>query len=576
MPQPPRRLSLQRLLTLPFVVLVLALALVVAALSYRTGSAAVDTVSDKLLQETVKRIGQAIERHVVGSGAVLEAAFPNGIHAPADLRAEMDALRSRFWIATSLHRDPNNYVYYGNRTGQFLGLWRHSADEAELRLKLHETQPRAIHRFSGIAGALQPPQMEQRIFEPRQRPWYQLGLRTDLQTWTAIYVDFRTQELVATRARRVLGAGGQVEGVVATDVSLRAIDDFVRRLKVSDNGFAFIVEPDGNLIAASNAPNLRKKADGTADRVSAESSGQPVLVATFARLAPLLAASSLQKPGAMRFEGPGGKTFEAGYARVRDEAGLDWSVVVAVPREDFMAEVSANVVRTAVVGVLAALGALWLGMLVVRWVSGDVRRLAEAAQRIGGGDFDTPLVPQRTAELGVLAESFRSMQQQLRTDRLTGLSNRNAVEQRLQARIDNKHRRSHEAPMLALLFVDLDRFKSVNDRFGHEAGDRALLELGRRLRQAVRDTDMVARWAGDEFVVLLDGVAGQPAAERVRGDLEANLRRPLEVSAGQPAIVVGGSVGMALYPRDAADLQGLIRVADEDMYRRKPRAPLRE
>lgn len=129
--------------------------------------------------------------------------------------------------------------------------------------------------------------------------------------------------------------------------------------------------------------------------------------------------------------------------------------------------------------------------------------------------------------------------------------------------------------MLALLFVDLDRFKSVNDRLGHEPGDRALLELGRRLRQAVRDTDMVARWAGDEFVVLLDGVAGQAAAERVRGDLEACLRRPLEVSAGQPAIVVGGSVGMAQYPRDAADLQGLIRVADEDIYRRKPQAPLR-
>jgi len=565
----PTPLSLQRLLTVPFVALVVVLALVIGALSYSAGSAAVDTVSDKLLKETVQRIGQAIERHVVGSGAVLEAAFPNGIRAPVDLATETAALRTRFWIATSLHRDPNNYVYYGNKSGQFIGLWRHSADDAELRLKFKADEPRAIQRFSGINGELQPPQREQRLYDPRQRPWYQAGMRTDLQTWTAIYVDFRTQELVATRARRVPGADGAVEGVVATDVSLRALDDFVRRLKVSDNGFAFIVEPGGQLIAASNAVNLKRKADGTADRVNAAESGQPVLEATYRRLQPLLAGASLAQPGSLRFEGPGGRTFEAGYARVVDTAGLDWSVVVAVPREDFMAGVSANVVRTMIAGLLAALAVVAIGSIIMQWIARDVRRLADAARRIGEGDLHTPLAPQRTAELGMLAQSFERMQTSLRTDRLTGLSNRDAVIQRLTERM-KKGRRHDDAPMMALLFVDLDRFKTVNDRFGHEAGDRVLLVMGKRLHDTVRDSDMVARWAGDEFVVLLDGVRDPSAPERVRAQIEEGLRQPVSVAEGQEPVTLGGSVGMALYPQDADEPADLIRLADEDMYRRKP------
>ena len=197
------RLSLQWLLTIPYVALVLGLALAVAALSYRAAGHAVDTVSGRLLHETVQRIGQAVERHVVGSGAVLEAAFPRGLTAPNDIRGELPALRSRLWIATTLHRDPNNYAYCGNRQGQFAGLWRFSETEAEWRMKLDPAEPRTLYKFTDIGGPLREPTREQRVYDPRQRPWYVVGTQTTLQAWTAVYVDFKNHELVATRARRV-------------------------------------------------------------------------------------------------------------------------------------------------------------------------------------------------------------------------------------------------------------------------------------------------------------------------------------------------------------------------------------
>jgi hypothetical protein len=102
--------SLRQVLTIPYVVLVLALALTIVGLSYTTGSRAVDTVSSHLLLETVDRIGQAVDWHVMGSGAVLEAAFPDGMPVSPNIKNELQSLRTRFWIATSLHLDSNNYV----------------------------------------------------------------------------------------------------------------------------------------------------------------------------------------------------------------------------------------------------------------------------------------------------------------------------------------------------------------------------------------------------------------------------------------------------------------------------------
>ena len=165
------RLPLRALLTLPYVALVLGTAIVIGVLSYAAGRDAVDNLSGQLLTETVHRIEQAVENHVSGSGAVLEVAFPKGIPAPESISAELPALRERFWLATSVHRDPNNYAYYGDAQGRFIGLWRSSESDAELRLRPTGAGPRSLYHYSGILGELGAPETEQRIFEPRERPW---------------------------------------------------------------------------------------------------------------------------------------------------------------------------------------------------------------------------------------------------------------------------------------------------------------------------------------------------------------------------------------------------------------------
>ena len=565
------RLSLRQVLTIPYVVLVLALALIIVALSYSAGNRAVYAVSSHLLLETVGRIGQAVDRHIMGAGAVLEAAFPDGMPIGPSIDDEVDALRTRFWIATSLHTDPNNYVYYGNRLGQAIGLYRHSRTEGELRIKFQAPEMRTYYRFTGINGPLAFHSREGRLFDPRERPWYKAGERLDVQTWTSVYIDFGTSDLVATRARRVLGLDGQFEGVVATDVSLRALNNFVSQLRVSKNGLAFIVEPNGDLIASSSGPNVRAMPDGSKTRVSATESDSPLVRAIYAEVQSRLAAQGL---GAgvqtLSFDAADGEKIHVGFDRVRDDAGLEWITVVAMPRSDFMTGVTENLVRTAALGLLAAAIAIALGLRILSWVSGDLHQLSEAALRVGDGHLAWPVGISRSDEIGQLATSFETMQQRLQTDALTGLANREAFMLRLRNRIGPT---SEPPPSLrfAVLFIDLNHFKRVNDRFGHAVGDRVLVEVAQRLRATVRTRDLVARLSGDEFAVLLDRVDTREDLEQLRQHVERVLQQPLAALAGEAteALAFGGSVGTAFFPDDGKDAESLLKKADRRMYKRK-------
>ena len=144
-------------------------------------------------------------------------------------------------------------------------------------------------------------------------------------------------------------------------------------------------------------------------------------------------------------------------------------------------------------------------------------------------------------------------------DALTGLPNRAALQRRAQELL-----RAHAD--VALLFVDLDGFKNVNDALGHEAGDVALCRVAERLREAAGPGAFVARHAGDEFVVLLEG-ADRAAAHLARAEVEAALRRPVDVQGGP--VAVPASVGVAAFPQDGNDVAGLLRAADAGMYERK-------
>jgi diguanylate cyclase (GGDEF)-like protein/PAS domain S-box-containing protein len=149
-------------------------------------------------------------------------------------------------------------------------------------------------------------------------------------------------------------------------------------------------------------------------------------------------------------------------------------------------------------------------------------------------------------------------------DELTGLPNRYMFMDRLRHEIRKADR---TAAFLALLFIDLDHFKEVNDRLGHAMGDALLAEAARRIGACVRSTDTLARLGGDEFTVILSGLDRVGSVDRIAQSIIATLAQPFKL--GEESAEISASVGIALYPPDARELGDLLARADQAMYASK-------
>jgi diguanylate cyclase (GGDEF)-like protein len=222
--------------------------------------------------------------------------------------------------------------------------------------------------------------------------------------------------------------------------------------------------------------------------------------------------------------------------------------------------------------------AIMLALRLARRLTTEVLRpvgiLRDSANQLATGELDHRVVIDRADELGELAVSFnsmadaiagsqRSLTREANTDSLTGLPNRAAFGARLQTTLARTDRRSGKQ---AVLFVDLDDFKDVNDTLGHAAGDELLRVVAVRLSDAIRPGDLVAGRGGDEFAVLVDGLGGVGLALTVAKRVVVTLAEPVKI--GEHSVNVGASVGLAMrYRHSTAD--GLMREADVAMYAAK-------
>ncbi len=249
------------------------------------------------------------------------------------------------------------------------------------------------------------------------------------------------------------------------------------------------------------------------------------------------------------------------------------------------------------VGAIAVLALALVGAsLLLRWTQrralAPLIALSRLAERVATSqDYSLRATVRENDEVGRLAERFngmlrrievwhadmnqqlaqeqqtgRAMQQLAHRDALTGLPNRLAFELTLERFFVDLHQHAG-GQRLALLFIDLDNFKHVNDSCGHAAGDAVLVEISRRMSSVLRASDTLFRLGGDEFALLVSDVAEPEIVEQLAGRLIASVREPLVVQGQvQP---VGATVGLAFVPDDATDPESLLGAADTAMYAAK-------
>ncbi len=230
--------------------------------------------------------------------------------------------------------------------------------------------------------------------------------------------------------------------------------------------------------------------------------------------------------------------------------------------------------KSAITVALAAVvivGLITLGMLywlLLRAVVGPIQRLSATIVRLGKGEDGTTELPvERPDELGALARSVQTMHEQMvrqaHYDSLTRLPRRSRFMEQAEAMLQRLARARGQA---AFLFVDMDGFKAVNDRFGHAVGDACLVQAAARLRSHVRGYDLVARLGGDEFVLALEGIPGPDEAASVARKLLEALAQPY---GSQGEVQMSASIGIGLYPDHGAELESLLAAADRAMYEAK-------
>jgi diguanylate cyclase (GGDEF)-like protein len=182
-------------------------------------------------------------------------------------------------------------------------------------------------------------------------------------------------------------------------------------------------------------------------------------------------------------------------------------------------------------------------------------------------EYDLKVV-EHLASLYALADQQQKAEERITRlahyDQLTGLVNRHLFNDRIRQILNLAKRHQKKA---ALLFIDLDHFKPINDRLGHEAGDAVLKEVARRLLESVRTSDTVARIGGDEFVVVLQDIERCQDAGLSAQKIIKSLSRPIYV--GKNKCVIGASIGISIYPSDGEDIDILQKKADEAMYKVK-------
>lgn len=195
------------------------------------------------------------------------------------------------------------------------------------------------------------------------------------------------------------------------------------------------------------------------------------------------------------------------------------------------------------------------GQLYLAWL--DIRRLPAGM----------PLGARFVGVLADITERFlenERIRHDAQHDVLTGLANRSLFREQALREIARTQR---HGGMFACLFIDLDRFKPINDTQGHECGDRVLQEVARRLTGVIRNNDILARFGGDEFVALAPDLANQPAALALGRKVLAVFDAPIVIDG--TAHAVGASVGISLFPADADNIEALVAAADAAMYRAK-------
>lgn len=580
---PSRTVSLGIIWIAPFVLLISLSVGVVGFLSLYNGQKAVNDLAEQLIERGNQLVVQHLESYLRVPQNLVKlnaAALENG---PLDWQ-DFTAIGDYFGKQMSIYNV--DWINYGLTSGEYAGA---GYDDG---LVIGELSPATAMQYIDFQADEQGRRITSKAdptYDFRNEAWYLDAMRQGQLTWSEIYLWEGTTNIISSTLS--LGIGQPIYrgnehpiGAIGIDLSLTNISDFLRALQISPSARIFIMEENGMVVATSSSEPPFVQVDGQLTRLNISNSRDPLIRAATAYLTKQVGHfDQIQARLALQFVW----NHERQFVQVtpwRDAQGLAWLVVVVVSESDFMTQINANMRQTIWLSFGALVAALVLGFYTSRLITRSIAALKLVAQQIAAGHLEQQIAPSRINEFDAVGTSFNRMADQLQDsfskltylaahDTLTGLANRATFRTLLAEAIvrRNLHDPATTAaprlPPLAVLFLDLDGFKLLNDSLGHLAGDQVLIEVAKRLQRVSGTYGHVARFGGDEFVILLDRILQPSDAEAIVEQICAEVRKPILLNGA--TTVISTSVGIAFCMNYASDADSMLRNADIALYRAK-------
>jgi class 3 adenylate cyclase/HAMP domain-containing protein len=405
------KIPLQIVLVVPFVLQIFAVVGLVGYLSFRNGQKAVNDLATELSRRITDRIDQHLQNYLSTPHLlqkVTASAIRNG-----NLNSEnFTRLERQFWSDIQLS-DAVDYVFFGNEEGHFIGVQRYQDGRIVVKFRDWSTAPkRAIYELDEKGDRTK--FIKSQDYDPRNRYWYKETLKTKAQTWSSIEISADLGVLQITPATPIYDRKGNLRGVLGTNLILSQISDFLRGLKISQSGKAFIIERSAELVASSTQEPPYITKDKEPVRLKASHSSEPAIKLTMNRLREKIGNLQQIKSTQHFTFAIEGKKQLVQVTPLQNVKGLDWLIVVIIPEDDFMAQINANTRNTVYLCICALGVATLLGLFTARWISKPIFKLSQASEKIASGELDQQVEIKGIKELEVLAGSFNSMAHQLK------------------------------------------------------------------------------------------------------------------------------------------------------------------
>ncbi len=338
-------------------------------------------------------------------------------------------------------------------------------------------------------------------YDPRKRPWYKAALEKRGQVvWTEPYKELITDKMVLSVVKAVEGEDGSV-GVVGMDTRLEEIGRLISEIKIGNKGYILLVGRDGKVIAG-----------GRPDRF-----GEDLTVKSWYR------EITSGSKGAY-YHDERGEEFFISHVKV---IGKGWNLVGVTSSSELERGLDRIKARTLFVGLAGVVAAILVSVLTSGYLVRNIRNLMDYMERVEEGDLTVRPVKSGGDEFNKLNVSFGRMVQRLSetmgrlerlsiTDGLTDLYNHRHIIELVEAEMAKAERYKRS---LSIIMLDVDYFKSINDIYGHQFGDKVLTAIAGKMKEELRAQDVVGRYGGEEFMVILpetDISAAFKAAERIR------------------------------------------------------------